>query len=83
MEDLQKCASCQCKKPDKAFTYGCLSCDKCIDRKREYNKKKAEEVARLYPKTYCEVCGTYYRNVNWDKHLTQLFHKRALEKLNE
>ena len=80
---MKKCGCCKRTEPKISFDYGCVSCDKCIDYKNAYNKKKAEEIALLYPKTYCEVCDRYYRNVNWDKHLLQLFHKRALEKLNE
>ena len=80
MEDLQRCASCKCKKIDKAFSYGLASCDKCIDKKRIYNQKKAEEIARLYPKTFCEACQMYFRDVNWDKHSSSKRHEVSLKK---
>ena len=80
MDTLEKCVCCNCRKPKSCFEYGCMSCDKCIDYKRAYNKKKAEEIALLYPKTYCEACKEYIRNVNWERHLSGKFHNNNQQK---
>ena len=81
MENLQECVSCRCKKTAEHFTYGTLSCNKCIENKRAYNKKKSDEIHRLYPKTYCHICKQLYRDINWEKHLQFKYHKVCLENL--
>ena len=42
-ETFVKCASCRCTKGNQFFTYGLMSCDRCIGNKRSYNKMKSEE----------------------------------------
>ena len=80
---LEKCKFCKRSEPTISFNYGCVSCDKCIDYKRAYNKKKSDEIHRLYPKTYCHICKRLYRDINWENHLQFKYHKVCLENLKK
>ena len=80
---LEKCKFCKRSEPTISFNYGCVSCDKCIDYKRAWNKKRSDEIHAKYPKTFCEICEMYFRDENWDKHLVSARHRVNLQKLDK
>ena len=80
MEDYIRCPSCKSKKPEKMFQYGRVCCDKCIDYKRAWNKKRSEEINAKYPKTFCEFCKWNIRNENWERHISSKCHQINLQR---
>ena len=74
-ETFVKCASCKCTRGNQFFTSGLMSCDRCIDHKKAYNKKKSEENRLNNPSTFCEICQRYSKDDRWEEHLNFKRHK--------
>ena len=52
-----------------------MSCDRCIDHKKAYNKKKSEENRLNNPSTFCEICQRYSKDDRREEHLNFKRHK--------
>ena len=72
---LIKCIGCRRMKTIDFFKYGCMNCDKCMDYKREWNKKRAEEEERLRPTTVCEICNIKIKKHRWQEHIRAKPHR--------